>query len=153
MTKHYVAEPDPSFSTSDADHPSWRLRGWEDGEEPWTIGQGMTQAEARACERALSELPGAAQVDEVARRRLDKTHVSVVSSMTVSEDGERRELPVDQPGGKVSSAPFVPYSPEDVAEVEKAARWLLERKLAPSTGMCEGLARAVLTLTEQLRQR
>src|SRR6185503_11397910 len=57
----------------------------------------------------------------------------------------------EAPGEQVSSAPFVPYSTEDVAEVAKVARMLLERKLAPSVRMTEALARATLTLAGQVQ--
>lgn len=131
--KTYVAEPDPAFSTCSEEPPPWRVRALVDGELPWTIGQGMSQAEALACERALSGIPGSVPVDEVARRRVERTEVVLVGH-------EQRAL------GKVSGAPFVPYSAEDVAEVAKAARWLLEKKLAPSAAMAEAFARAVLTM-------
>lgn len=75
-------------------------------------------------------------VDEVARRRIEATVASVVG---------------EAPGEQVSSAPFVPYSTEDVAEVAKVARMLLERKLAPSAAMTEALARATLTLVGQVQ--
>lgn len=75
-------------------------------------------------------------VDEVARRRVEATVASVVG---------------EAPGEQVSSAPFVPYSTEDVAEVAKVARMLLERKLAPSVRMTEALARATLTLAGQVQ--
>lgn len=152
-TTSYVAEPDPSFSTCDTDPPPWRVRASRGDEEPWTVCQGLTRAEALACERALSALPGAAPVDEVARRRLEGTTVKVVSRAVTDDAGVAHELPVDRedPADQVSSAPFVPYSAEDVAEAEKAARWLLEKKLAPSAVMAEVLARAVLTLARMAR--
>lgn len=150
MTKRYSAEPDPSFTPHHSS--AWRLRAWpDDGEPPWTIGSGMTEEEARACERALSELPGSAPIDMVARRRVEGARASVVSSVTVSDDGRHHDLAFEQPAGQASSAPFVPYSPEDVAEVEKVARWFLERKLAPSANLTEALARTVLTLVEMSR--
>lgn len=74
-------------------------------------------------------------IDEVARRRIEATVASVVG---------------EAPGEQVSSAPFVPYSTEDVAEVARVARMLLERKLAPSVAMTEALARAALTLAGQV---
>jgi len=75
-------------------------------------------------------------IDEVARRRVEATTASVAG---------------EAPGEQVSSAPFVPYSTEDVAEVAKVARMLLERKLAPSVRMTEAFARATLTLVGQVQ--
>lgn len=149
-TTSYVAEPDPSFSTYDTDPPPWRVRASHGGGAPWTVCQGLTREEALACERALSALPGATPIDEVARRRLEATKVSVVASAEYGSGGERRDLPSAVAPGEISTAPFVPYSAEDIAEVVGAARWLLEKKLAPSAGLTEAIARTVLTLAWML---
>lgn len=137
-TTSYSAEPDPSLSTCAEDPPLWRLIAWDEGGAPRVIGQGLVQEEARTCERALSALPGATPVDEVTRRRVEVTSAAVVGSA--------------EPVGQVSSAPFVPYSVRDLAEVEHAAKMLLARQLASSAMMTESMARSVITMAEMLRK-
>lgn len=153
-TRRYVAEPSPRRSSFLTPHPSvpWRLRVQEGNDEPRTIGDSMTQEEARACERVLSELPGAVPVDEAARARLERSHASVVACEVIGKDGERQELPVEQPAAQVSTAPFVPYSEQNIRDVAKVAQMLLDRKLAPHAGMTDAMARAVLTLAAQLER-
>lgn len=138
--RRYVAEPIPAFLETAT--YAWRVRLVPgNGSEPQTLAHAMSEDEAKACERALNELPGAVPIDEVARHRIKSTTATLVSSTGSGVVAPRQ----------VSSAPFVPYSADDIAKVGNVAQMLIDRKLAPTATLTEALAKTVLTLVEQLR--
>jgi hypothetical protein len=84
----YVAEPDPAFIVSNEPSP-WRVRAWKPEEPPWTVCQGMTEEEARACEAALRGTSGAAPVFVVI---LEDRHVDPAVSVHRTLDGARAKV-------------------------------------------------------------
>lgn len=71
--RRYFAEPSPGLL--ETARYAWRVRITFDDSEPQTLAHAMSEAEAKACARALNELPGTVSIDEANLRRIESTRV------------------------------------------------------------------------------